>query len=194
MKNKSMVLKKLCATVTAVCFTLTVVGNNLYASINVKPIEAQKQYFDLKTNANLDTLVSNKYGKVLSCKNNTSDTVIINIQDLHCDYFVQKNISSLIEELSKKYKIEDVYVEGGIGKIDTSLLSNIDQEFKQNILDSLLKTGKLTGTEYYSAMNDKPTLLKGVEEKDIYLDNILRLTDIIDSKDEVYTHLSKVDQ
>jgi len=194
MKNKSMVLKKLCATVTAVCFTLTVVGNNLYASINVKPIEAQKQYFDLKTNANLDTLVSNKYGKVLSCKNNISDTVVINIQDLHCDYFVQKNISSLIEELSKKYKIEDVYVEGGIGKIDTSLLSNIDQEFKQNILDSLLKTGKLTGTEYYSAMNDKPTLLKGVEEKDIYLDNILRLTDIIDSKDEVYTHLSKVDQ
>lgn len=194
MKNKSIMLKKLCATLTAACFTLTIVGNNLFASVNVKPIEAQKQYFDLKDNANLDTLVSNKYGKVLSCKNNASDTVVINIQDLHCDYFVQKNISSLIEELSKKYKIEDVYVEGGIGKIDTSLLSNIDQQFKQNILEGLLKSGKLTGTEYYSAVSGKTNLLKGVEEKDIYLDNILRLTDIIDSKDEVYTHLSKVDQ
>ena len=144
MKKKFIILKKLCATITAVCFTFTIVCENLYASINAEPIQAQKQYFNLYDSATLDTLLSSKYGRVVSFNNNLSDTVLINIQDLHCDYFVQKNISSLIEEISK---IDNVYVEGGIGDINTSFLANINSEYKQNILDNLLKEGKLTGTK-----------------------------------------------
>ncbi|MBR3627312.1 MAG: hypothetical protein IKN42_00530, partial [Elusimicrobia bacterium] len=192
MKNKSAILKKLCATLTATCFIFTIVSNNLYASVNIDTIQAQKQYFDLKDSDNLNTLFSSKYGKVISCNNNLSNTVVINIQDLHCDYFVQKNVSSLIDEISKKYKINNVYVEGGIGDIDTTFLANINSQYKQNILDGLLKTGQLTGTEYYSAISGKVNLLKGVEDKDIYLKNIIRLTDIIDSKEDVSIHLSKV--
>lgn len=194
MKKEFTILKKWCATVTAICFMFTIVSNNIYASINIEPIQSQKQYFDMNDNVNLDTLISSKYGKVLSCNNNLSNTVVINIQDLHCDYFVQRNIASLIDEISKKYKINDVFVEGGIGEIDTSFLAGINQQYKQNILDSLLKTGQLTGTEYYSAMTGKVNLLKGVEDKKIYLENIIRLTDIINSKEEIFTHLSKVNK
>lgn len=194
MKKKFIILKKLCATITAVCFMFTIVSNNIYASINIEPIQSQKQYFDMNDNVNLDTLISSKYGKVLSCNNNLSNTVVINIQDLHCDYFVQRNIASLIDEISKKYKINDVFVEGGIGEIDTSFLAGINQQYKQNILDNLLKEGKLTGTEYYSAMTGKVNLLKGVEDKKIYLENIIRLTDIIKSKEEVSAYLSKINK
>ena len=191
---KNQILKKLCATITAICFLFAITGNNLYASINIEPVQSQKQYFDLKANSNLDTLFSSKYGKIISFNNNISDTVVINIQDLHCDYFVQKNISALIDELSKKYRIDEVFVEGGIGNIDTSFLSNINSQYKENLLDNLLKSGKLTGTEYYSAINGKTDLLKGAEDKDIYLENIIRLTDIINSKDEINIHLSKVNK
>ena len=194
MKRKFIILKKLCAVVTTVCFIFTIISDNLFASINAEPIQAQKQYFSLSDSTTLDTLFSSKYGKVVSFNNNLSDTVLINIQDLHCDYFVQKNISSLIEELSKKYKIDNVYVEGGIGEIDTSFLANINPEYKQNILDNLLKEGKLTGTEYYSAINGKVHLLKGVEDKDIYLKNIVRLDDIINSKEEISVYLSKINR
>ena len=194
MKKKFIILKKLCATITALCFTFTLVSDNLFASINAEPIQAQKQYFSSSDSVTLDSLFSSKYGKVVSFNNYSSDTVLINIQDLHCDYFVQKNISSLIEEISKKYKIDNVYVEGGIGKIDTSFLSNINPEYKQNLLDNLLKEGKLTGTEYYSATNDKTNLLKGVEDKDVYLKNIIRLDDIINSKKEISVYLSKINR
>ncbi len=194
MKKKFIILKKLCAVVTAVCFTFTLISDNLFASINAEPIQAQKQYFSSSDSAVLDTLFSGKYGKVVSFNNNLSDTVLINIQDLHCDYFVQKNISSLIEEISKKYKINNVYVEGGIGNVDTSFLANINSEYKQNILDNLLKEGKLTGTEYYSAISGKVDLLKGVEDKNIYLKNIVRLDDIINSKEEISVYLSKINK
>ena len=40
MKNKSVILKKLCATLTTACFIFTIVTNNLYASINIDAIQA----------------------------------------------------------------------------------------------------------------------------------------------------------
>ena len=194
MKKKSIILQKICATLTALSFIFTIITNNLYAYVNVETMQSQKQYFDSKADSDLDTLFSSKYGKIVSYNNNLSDIVLINIQDLHCDYYVQKNISSLIEDISKKYNISDIYVEGGIGNIDTSFLSTINSQYKKDILEKLLKDGKLTGTEYYSAITGKTNLLKGVENKDIYLNNIVRLNTIITSKDEILVYLSKINK
>ena len=93
MKKKYItILKKFCAVITATCFTFTVVANNLYASVNFDTTKAQKQYFEKKEKNDLNSFFSDRYGKVVSYNNNLSDTVVINIQDLHCDYSVQKNI------------------------------------------------------------------------------------------------------
>lgn len=186
------VLKKICAIITASCFTVTIVSGNLYANINANPSQSQQQFFDLKNSERINSLFSNRYGKIVSFNNNLSDTVVINIQDLHCDYSVQKNISSIIEEILNKYEIKNIFVEGAIGNVDTSFLSSISSKYKHNILDMLLKEGKITGTEYYSAISDKSDLLKGVEQKDIYLKNINRLAKIINSKKEVSAYLSKI--
>jgi hypothetical protein len=98
-----------------------------------------------------------------------------------------------MDEISKKHDIEKVYVEGGIGNIDTSLFANMNSQYKQDILERMLKDGKLTGTEYYSAITGKENLLKGIEEKDVYLKNIVRLNDIIDSKKETSLYLAKIE-
>ena len=195
MNKKNITLfKKFCAIVTSVCFTFTIISNNLFAAVNVDTMQSKKQYFESKNTNDLDSLFPNKYGKVVSCNDNSSDILVVNIQDLHCDYFVQRNISGIIDEISKKYNIDSVYVEGGIGNIDTSLLANINPQYKQSVLTMLLKDGKLTGTEYYSATTAKTNLLKGVEEKDIYLKNIDRLGTIIKSKKEINVCLSKIDK
>ena len=150
MNKKNITLfKKFCAIITSACFTFTIISNNLFAAVNVDTMQSKKQYFESKDTNDLDSLFPNKYGKVVSCNDNSSDILVINIQDLHCDYFVQKNISGIIDEISKKYNIDSVYVEGGIGNIDTSLLANINPQYKQSVLTMLLKDGKLTGTEYY---------------------------------------------
>ena len=195
MKKKYIaILKKSCAVITAICFTFTIVADNLYASVNFDTAKSKKQYFEKKDKSDLNSFFSDKYGKVVSYNNNFSSTVVINIQDLHCDYSAQKNIAAIIDEISKKYNINNVYVEGGIDGIDTSFLSNINPQYKKDILERLLKDGKLTGTEYYSAMNDKTQLLKGVEEKDVYLDNIIRLNDIINLKKENFAYLSNINR
>ena len=193
-KKNTALFKKICAIIVSVCFTFTIVSNNLLAAVNADTMQSKKQYFETKDANSLNSMFSSKYGKIVSYNDNSGDTVVINIQDLHCDYFVQKNIAGLIDEISKKYDIDAVYVEGGIGNIDTSLLANINSKYKQNILEMLLKDGKLTGTEYYSASIGKKNLLKGVEDKDLYLKNIDRLGTIIKSKEEISVCLSKVDK
>ena len=91
MKRKyTTIFNKICATVTSVCFIFTLVGNNLFAAVNIDTLQSKKQYFEAKDADNLNNLFSNKYGKIVSYNDNSSDTVVINIQDLHCDYFVQK--------------------------------------------------------------------------------------------------------
>ena len=192
-KDNTTLFKKICATIISVCFSFTIVSNNLLAAVNADTMQSKKQYFETKDANSLSSMFSSKHGKIISYNDNSSDTVVVNIQDLHCDYFVQKNISGLIDEISKKYDIDAVYVEGGIGNIDTSLLANINSEYKQNILEILLRDGKLTGTEYYSATTSKTNLLKGVEDKDLYLKNINRLATIIKSKEEISVCLSKID-
>lgn len=194
MNKKSITLfKKVCAVITSVCFMFTIIGNNLFAAVNVDTLQSKKQYFETKNENNLNSLFSSKYGKIVSYNDNSSDTVIINIQDLHCDYSVQKNIYYLIDEISKKYNIDKVYVEGGIGNIDTSFFANINSQYKQDVLEKMLKDGKLTGTEYYSAVTGKVNLLKGIEKKNVYLKNIVRLNDIIKSKKEISVYLSKIE-
>lgn len=193
-KKNITLLKKICATITSLCFTFTIVGNNLFAAVSTDTMQSKRQYFESKDMNDLDLLFPSKYGKIVSYNDNLSDTVVINIQDLHCDYFVQKNISGIIDEISKKHDIDAVYVEGGIGNIDTGLLANINPQYKQTILNMLLKDGKLTGTEYYSAINSKTNLLKGAEDKDTYLKNINRLAAIIKAKEEISVCLSKIDK
>ena len=194
MNKKNITLfKKVCAIITSLCFMFTIIGNNLFAAVNADTLQSKKQYFEAKDADNLDSLFSSKYGKIVSYNDNHSDTIVINIQDLHCDYSVQKNIYFLMDEISKKHDIEKVYVEGGIGNIDTSLFANMNSQYKQDILERMLKDGKLTGTEYYSAITGKENLLKGIEEKDVYLKNIVRLNDIIDSKKETSLYLAKIE-
>ena len=194
MNKKNITLfKKVCAVITSLCFMFAIISNNLFAAVNADTLQSKKQYFEAKDADNLDSLFSSKYGKIVSYNDNHSDTIVINIQDLHCDYSVQKNIYFLMDEISKKYDIEKVYVEGGIGNIDTSLFANMNSQYKQDILERMLKDGKLTGTEYYSAITGKENLLKGIEEKDVYLKNIVRLNDIINSKKETSLYLAKIE-
>ncbi|MBQ3834368.1 MAG: hypothetical protein II816_02485, partial [Elusimicrobia bacterium] len=168
-------LKKICAVVTAVCFTMMIVSPSVFANVPknsqniVDAIQAQNNNIQ-------ETIVSDKYGKVISYNNSGSDTVVINIQDLHCDYSVQKNIYNIIDELCEKYNISNVYVEGGIGTPDFGVFSHLNPSYKKTVLENLLKSGTLTGAEYYAILNDKKDFLKGVEDEKSYNQNIARLS------------------
>lgn len=182
-------LSRLCSVITAVCFFITIMSNNIFAVAQSDIRKNENKYF-----SSHKSIISDKYGKVTSCNDLNSDTVVINIQDLHCDYGVQKNIAALIKELDKKNNIKNIYVEGGTGNINTSFFSNLDKDYKNKVLDNLLKTGSLTGAEYFSIINGREDILKGVENASLHKENISRLVNILNDRNENLKYLSNINK
>jgi|GEM_PF-4195099 len=123
------------------------------------------------------------FGRITGTNYFGSDKVVINIQDLHCNPEVQKNISQLIKFVDERFKVGKVYLEGASGQVDTSWLNNLsDEKTKRQIADALIEDGRLTGAEYYSIMSNQPLLIKGLENKQLHKENIIRLSRIMGRK------------
>ena len=99
---------KICAVFTAVCFLVSALGANLYALPQSEKINSK--YEDV---FNKVSSISAEYGKITSSKDAQSDITVINIQDLHCHPQTQRNIAKIIGQISDKYNLKRVYVEGG---------------------------------------------------------------------------------
>ena len=136
---------KLIAVITLVSFIISTIGSNLYAL--PAQVNDSKKYKDVFNKAK--SVIDIESGKVTASKDVKSDVTVVNIQDLHCHPQTQKNISNIIGELSKRYKVKKVYVEGGYGEIDTGWIGTIrDEKIKEEVIEKLLEEGILTGSEY----------------------------------------------
>lgn len=196
-------MKKTVAVITAACFFISIIGVNVSFSAPVSAAPAagavgtfapETAHFDLPQN----------YGRVTSAKYNGSDTVILQIQDLHANPEVQKNIKNIISYFDDKYGIKNVYTEGAWGDVDVSWLADIkDNNLKTKAIENLTNAGKLTGGELYALNVDRQTdkqtdkqtdrqILKGLENKDAYIDNLKRYAGMLDSAEEVGSILQDV--
>ncbi|MDR3124948.1 MAG: hypothetical protein LBU10_03630, partial [Endomicrobium sp.] len=163
------------------CLLLTFVYGQSIAQVtqNIKATEQFKQIFN-------DFTLPYSYGKITSANYAGSDTVIINIQDLHLHPEAQKNISNIISTFDKEFGLQNIYLEGAYGQVDTSWLANIKEKGKkEETINSVFATGALTGAEYYSAMSNKPMIIKGLESQAPYLNNLKRFGDILYAQDEI---------
>ncbi len=197
---KNQIFKKVCAVITSFCFMSMVISPNVFAAVNTDTpkmldgITAPETETSIPLNNVQDSIISSSFGKIIDVNNKNSDTLVINIQDLHCDYSVQKNIYNIIDELCEKYNIENIYAEGGIGTADFGILGDINPAYKKTILENLLKSGRLTGAEYYTVLNNKQGFLKGVENEKSYKKNIVRLSEILKAKRNNDKYLSNIDR
>lgn len=186
--------QKICAVITSVCFTFTVLSSNLFASVNINTLQEQQDLFVAKNTEQLNSLFLDNYCKISESTDNLSSTVVVNIQDLHCDYSVQKNIYSLIDELNKKYKINKIYVEGAYKNFDFELLKDINPMFKESLIEDLLKDSEITASEYYALKTNNENKLYAVEDKNVYLQNIERLKNILNNKEQNLQYLANIDK
>jgi len=183
-------IKKLLSVLVAACFVLTSIGGQAAASVaaNMRATEQYKQIFS-------DFMLPYSYGKITDAHFASTDRVIINIQDLHCHPKVQKNISNIIDLFDKRYGVKTVYLEGAYGNVDTSWVAGgVDANYKSKLLDKMIETGRLTGAEYYSALSGKTHIIKGLETKEPYLENLKRFGDILENKDKIELILKSVDK
>ncbi|MGA2090889.1 MAG: hypothetical protein ABSH12_05440, partial [Endomicrobiales bacterium] len=176
------------AIITLCCFLLTsVVGQSVSALVEDHQTIAQfHQMFE-------GLLIPASIGRITEGCYFGSKDVVINIQDLHCNPEVQKNISKILGVFDTKYRINNVYLEGAIGKVDTSWLGAVsDKRVRQNMLDSLINSGKLTGTEYYAAISGKKDLIRGIEDPALYKANLVRLQQMMDNERKIDTLIDGV--
>lgn len=177
-------IQKICALITAASFLISIAGTNLYAvSENAS---GSDKYLKIIDNLNI---IKQEYGKITSVRDLSSDVTVVNIQDLHCHFQTQKNISELIKEISSANSLKSVFIEGGYGNIDISWINQIkDAGFKNKVIDKLMQDGYLTGAEYYAIKNKEYNLLKGIDKKEIHLENLSRLAKIMD-KEQTYDNI-----
>ncbi|MCR4662816.1 MAG: hypothetical protein K5622_02870, partial [Endomicrobiaceae bacterium] len=172
--------KKTVAVFTAVTFIFTgVIGNSAFASVASSMPAINAINFDIP-------IIPTSLGKITSAKYFDSEDIIINIQDLHCHAETQRKIASIIGYLDNTYNLKNVYLEGAFKTVDTSWLSAFNNN--QNgtkILEGLVDSGKLSGTEYYSVINNKKNFVLGIENEELYKENIKLLGSIIELQPEV---------
>ncbi|MDR1195786.1 MAG: hypothetical protein LBL00_04825, partial [Endomicrobium sp.] len=174
--------RKVTAVLTAASFMLSVFTLSGWAAPSQAPIALQPA----AAVSPADYIIPFNIGRVTDAVNYKSDKLIVQIQDLHSHEETQRNIASIISFLEAKYKIDNVYVEGAVGNVNTAWLANIENEaVKTSVINSLMAEGILTGAEYYSVMSGKTNILKGIEDKDAYLENFNRLIKINNSKEEI---------
>ncbi|GAB1402595.1 hypothetical protein MASR1M68_15060 [Elusimicrobiota bacterium] len=181
-------IKKTLAVLVTGCFLLTSVGGQAVASVadNARATQQYKQIFS-------DFMLPYTYGKITDAHFASTDRVIINIQDLHCHPKVQKNISNIIDLFDKKYGVQTVYLEGAYGDVDTSWITKTgDSSYRNTILEKMIATGRLTGAEYYSAISGKTNIIKGLEKKEPYLENLKRFGAILENREKINVIMESV--
>ena len=119
--------------------------------------------------------------------------IIIHIQDAHCNYEAQSNISKILEGFSKEYGINLVLVEGADGYIDTSWFKAFpDAEIRREVADYFMKKGEITGAEFLSITEDYPIKLYGAENRNLYLKNLEAFNTTFPVKNDIEKYLSGI--
>lgn len=138
-----------------------------------------RQKISEKTNG-VDGLLN--YSTITDIYEGDDDSLIVVIQDLHNDYSVQNNIYKTIETLTKN-KNFDIYGEGVFDEIlNVSVLNDIsDNRIKKYTIDNLFKNSQLSAYEYFALIKNKE--IKGIEDKNIYLENLKTYNEITANKE-----------
>ncbi|MEW6516557.1 MAG: LysM domain-containing protein [candidate division FCPU426 bacterium] len=94
---------------------------------------------------------------------------IIHIQDLHCHYPIQKNIAELLSHLARTRAVSLVLIEGAHLPVNVTKLSSFpDPHVRQLAAELLLRSGRLSGAEYFAAQHPGQVILEGMEEDGEY--------------------------
>ncbi|MBN1621459.1 MAG: CPBP family intramembrane metalloprotease, partial [Endomicrobiales bacterium] len=173
---------KLISVITLMAFVYSAVLYEPLMAINVM-VKDSKAKNDLEEKLNSAILPYN-LGRIVKSSYTNPDYLIIYIQDLHCHSEVQKNIYKTLQFFDKKFKVNRIFVEGAAaGKVDTRLLRAIpDEKLKKDSLDILLDKGLISGAEYYAAI-DSQDKLYGIEEREIYNENLKRINLLFNNRE-----------
>jgi hypothetical protein len=143
---------------------------------------------------NIDTFALPEHlGQVKDKSKGSADTIVLHIQDAHCNYAAQHAIVKLMEHLNRSYGVSVINLEGGVGSYDFSIFTRIpDKSIREKVADDFVREGLVSGAEYYAINNPQKTVLWGVEDTQLYLENLNIYRDSLKHKEEVDGYLNSL--
>ena len=116
--------------------------------------------------------------------------LVVHIQDLHTNPEAQLNSAGILEILLKDYNLGLVCSEGAEGEVDTSSVSSFpDAEVREKTARLFIDSGELTGEEYLSITKYPDLPIWGIENKDIYFENIAQFNKIMEFNPQSMTFI-----
>ncbi len=105
--------------------------------------------------------------------------VLIHIQEAHTDYDAQQHLAGILQQLAERYGVKLVLVEGGEGDVGLAYLRRYGPpENRKVVAEKYLKAGLISGEEYLDIVSDRPLVLWGVEQKDLYQKHVQAFLDV----------------
>jgi hypothetical protein len=103
------------------------------------------------------------------------------VQDLHCNPEASFNLANILEILVRDYGLNLVCSEGAEGEVDASSVSSFpDPAVREKVAKLFVNSGELTGEEYLSITKYPKLPIWGIENKDIYFENIAEFNKIME--------------
>ncbi len=144
-----------------------------------------------------------RLGEVVRQSGGQGGEIVINIQDAHNQMGAQYGIASILEELTQRYGLGMVALEGAGGTVDTSVVSSLPSpEARKKTGEFLLKSGQISAGEYFSIITDtgRNVALYGAEEETLYRRNLqafrrvaVRQTRLAEPMQAVDAYLNKLE-
>ncbi len=133
-----------------------------------------------------DILIPPKLGVVKESYSASGNRMVIIIQDAHCVYDVQSNIAALLDLCVSKYGISLITVEGAIDSVDTTPYRSFPlKSVRDGVADIFMKKGIISGSEYFSITADNPVTLWGVDDAELYKENLASYMDFLACKQQI---------
>ncbi len=163
-------------------------GYDAGSFLETSAADGQYSHLDVET----FTLPSH-LGEVRHVHRGHSDRIVIHVQDAHCNYFAQSKIADIIGYLNREYGVNMLNLEGGAGEYDISVFTNISgAEIRREVAEYFVKRGEVNGAEFYAINNPDDVRLWGIEDRELYLNNLKVYRDSLSYKAEVDRYLSEL--
>lgn len=122
-----------------------------------------------------------------------SSRTVVHIQDAHCNYAAQRQISDILGYITKEYGVYSVNCEGGKGDYDLTIFTSIEEgDIRRNVSDFFVKEGVVNAAEFFAVNNPKNTKLWGVEDSDLYIKNLKIYRESLSYRSEVNKYIRSI--
>ncbi len=115
---------------------------------------------------------------------------VIHIQDAHGSYEAQIKIKKILDHLVRCYGISLILVEGAAEPLDSGLFRIFkDQNLNLKVADFLAQEGELSGTELYLMEAADRVQAEGIEDPEMYGQNLKTFREIASKRQEVQNEI-----